>query len=97
MIKDKLGQEILKGDFIVYGHNLGRCAGLRIGKVLKIDEKGRITVRGIDDDWKHRPPQLCSRAGVLLYPNRVIVLPCHMLDDERYKLLYSIRGDSNEV
>ena len=33
---DKTGTEIKEGDFIVYGHALGRCAGLRIGKVLAI-------------------------------------------------------------
>lgn len=35
--KDKLGKDITVGCAIVYGHALGRCAGLRIGKVLKIE------------------------------------------------------------
>lgn len=35
---DKLGHPITEGCLIAYGHALGRCAGLRIGKVLKIEE-----------------------------------------------------------
>ena len=34
--RDKLGQELEVGAFIVYGHALGRCAGLKIGRVLTI-------------------------------------------------------------
>jgi hypothetical protein len=87
---DKTNREIHVGDFIVYGHALGRCAGLRIGKVLKIKEKEScwgdkilkgfsITVIGIDDDWAdspymHSEPKLCSHVGHLLYPNRIIVV-----------------------
>lgn len=59
---DKLGQEITPGVWIVYGHALGRCAGLRIGKVLAVDRgpedtrcpwnrQDRITVWGINDDY----------------------------------------------
>lgn len=82
---DKLGTEITVGCFIAYGHALGRCAGIRIGKVLKIKEgekrefrpwasTDRITVIGIDDDWSSQEPRLCTRTGTLLYSNRVIVL-----------------------
>lgn len=34
--RDKIGQELAVGDFIVYGHALGRCAGLKIGRILSI-------------------------------------------------------------
>ena len=34
---DIVGQRIKVGDIIAYGHALGRCAGLRIGKVLAIN------------------------------------------------------------
>jgi hypothetical protein len=86
---DKIGQEIVVGSWIAYGHALGRCAGLRIGKVLKLKEEDnkdyfgkineycpkiyRITVQGIDDDWKHNEPHLCNK-GTLQFPERIIVL-----------------------
>lgn len=87
--KDKAGRQINVGDYIAYGHALGRCAGLRIGKVLaiKYQEKEvgcgqykelrpdwRITVIGVSDDWDHNAPELCSRKGTLMFPNRIIVL-----------------------
>jgi hypothetical protein len=43
--KDKTGQPILVGSCIAYGHALGRCAGLRIGKVLKVEFEWK------DDVW----------------------------------------------
>jgi hypothetical protein len=75
-MKDKLGQEIKIGSIIAYGHALGRCAGIRIGKVLDLKESlGRydrmeykITVIGIDDDWSNTEPKLNQRKGTLLYP-----------------------------
>lgn len=66
LLLDKLGQEIRPGRWIVYGHALGRCAGLRIGVVLAVkrgeipisvynipmpwNREDRITVWGLDDD-----------------------------------------------
>lgn len=58
---DKLGQELKPGRWIVYGHNLGRCAGLRIGCIIAAvkgegsercpwNRQDRITVWSIDDD-----------------------------------------------
>lgn len=35
-ILDRVGQPITPGSLIAYGHALGRCAGLRLGKVLKV-------------------------------------------------------------
>jgi len=62
---DKLGKPITIGCYVGYGHALGRCAGLRIGKVLDIEVKNpgpyresdiiNITVWGIDDDFAPRP------------------------------------------
>jgi hypothetical protein len=82
-MKDKLGQEITPGCYIAYGHALGRCAGLRVGVVLAVKEASpeskswrpdcRITVRGINDDWK--TPALLSKASTLMFPDRVVVLP----------------------
>lgn len=87
MITDKLGQPINVGDFIAYGHALGRCAGLRIGKVLKVqclprpefrnwgpEAEWKITVWGVADDWQSDPPTLCKTKGILGFPNRIVVL-----------------------
>lgn len=84
--KDKLGKDIVVGSYIAYGHALGRCAGLRIGKVLAIKHipksnphyygsEWRITVRGVDDDWSpHSPMELCKKNGTLQFPDRIVVL-----------------------
>lgn len=51
--RDKIGQEITVGSFVVYGHALGRSAGLKIGRVLDI--KSGPTDAGY---WRneHEPP-----------------------------------------
>ena len=77
--EDKAGQTVKVGDFIVYGHALGRCAALKFGKVLKIEtvkcdrrDEWRINVRGIDDD--HYSGELkVSRIGTLMFPERTIL------------------------
>lgn len=43
---DKLGAPITVGSIIAYGHALGRCAGVRIGKVLAVKQ---IQL----EDWQH--------------------------------------------
>lgn len=96
-IHDKLGQEITVGCYIVYGHQLGRSAMLKVGKVLAIrivpkpefgyDSGYRITVVGIEDyDWEKDGPKL-SKKGTLQYPNRCIVLPKKMLPSKYTELL----------
>ncbi len=85
--KDRLNRDITVGCYIAYGHALGRCAGLRIGKVLAIKQpplctdnsfryqpEWRITVIGVDDDWHTRTPELCKRKGTLMFPDRMVVL-----------------------
>jgi hypothetical protein len=100
-LKDKLDQDIRVGSYIAYGHALGRCAAIKIGRVLKLTSKPddpitcsssphRLTVVGIEDDlvWIGRdkyPPKL-SKIGTLLYPDRVLVLNPSMLTPE-YKAL----------
>lgn len=82
---DKAGNGVAVGDYIAYGHNLGRCAGIRFGKVLKIECEvpppvdGRtrqtawwIRVVGVDDDWQHNTPALCKGCGTLGYPTRIL-------------------------
>jgi hypothetical protein len=84
-ILDKSGHPIEVGSYVVYGHALGRCAGLRFGKVLKIsprkarwfdDSDSAVTIQviGVDDDWEREEPKLCSKPGNLMFPNRTIVL-----------------------
>jgi hypothetical protein len=46
---DKVGQEITKGCFIAYGHALGRCAGLRIGRVESVNFSEKK-----DYDWDNK-------------------------------------------
>ena len=99
---DKLGQEIKPGSIIAYGHALGRCAGLRIGKVLKTEIKPperyhssqslriRITVRGVDDDWSHKEAELTSKSGTLMFPDRIIVLDPATLPDKFMRLLNTV-------
>lgn len=94
---DKLGKEIFVGSFIAYGHNLDRSAGIRVGKVLKIEETtyiGRplikIFVRGINDDWNHHTPKLTKHNGVLNYPSRIIVIGKYDLPEEYRKLLETV-------
>lgn len=84
---DKLGQPVEVGSIIAYGHALGRCAGLRVGRVLELfppppDPKPyswghagwKAKVIGVDDDWSGRPPSLLDRTGTLMFPDRWIVL-----------------------
>lgn len=74
---DKAGVKVVPGDFIIYGHALGRCAGLRYGKVLALvphpksyfgceqkagDRECRLRIIGVNDDWSHHPPQLLSKS-----------------------------------
>jgi hypothetical protein len=101
--KDRLGRTIVAGCYIAYGHALGRCAGLRIGKVLavKCEEpipnanyfrhpEWRITVMGVDDDWNHRAPELCKRKGTLMFPDRMVVLDFDKLPQVYQDLLRSV-------
>jgi hypothetical protein len=93
---DKSGNPIEVGTYIVYGHALGRCAGLRFGKVLGIKRKPKpsyrefhsldsqwsITVIGYDDDSLMRRDKACDRAGTLGFPDRILVIPKEWLTEE---------------
>lgn len=98
-MKDKLGQEITPGCYIVYGHVMGRSGGLRIGKVLKLDKKkdkwsdkleDRITIQGVDAEWDHRPPQLLSKKSTLSFPNRTVVIDENNLPKVIFDLLEKV-------
>jgi hypothetical protein len=49
---DKAGNEIRVGDLIIYGHALGRCAGLRYGKVMKITWKEERQYDHSTNKWR---------------------------------------------
>ncbi len=93
--EDKAGQKVVRGDYIVYGHNLGRCAGLRFGKVLdiylarrtwgRVEDSWRIVIRGVDDDWGSREPQLLAKKSFLQFPDRIMKV--NELFPEKYRKL----------
>ncbi len=84
-MKDKSGREIAVGDFIVYGHALGTCAGLQYGKVLGFGERleyGRredrpklptCKVRGVDTDYTYDGPRL-MKPSTLQFSERILVV-----------------------
>lgn len=101
--KDRLNRDIVVGSYIAYGHARGRCAGLRIGKVLAVKKvephpwnnyqlqpEWRITVMGVDDDWNHRLAELCKRKGTLMFPDRMIVLDFDKLPETYQNLLRNV-------
>lgn len=85
---DKAGSWVEVGDYIVYGHSIGRCSGLRFGLVLKIEQVSnwktrntwawRILVQGVDDDWadhsvgEYNVPKLTNTKGTLQFPSRIL-------------------------
>jgi hypothetical protein len=95
---DKLGKPISVHDYIVYGHALGRCAGLRVGRVLAVieskqqsafDSGWKLTVIGVEDDWASQEVKLCSRKGTLMFPNRTVVVDSTNLPKNYLKMLNS--------
>lgn len=58
---DKTGRPLKPGDYIIYGHALGRCAGLQYAKVLAIVE-GKI-------DYYEKPVAKLRVLGVELDDN----------------------------
>lgn len=101
-ILDKLKNPISVGNYIAYGHALGRCAGLRIGKVLALSMKTdfydrevfSITVWGIDDDWQSQQPTLLNTKSTLLFPSRIIVLDESQVPSAYKELLGPLTNNS---
>lgn len=98
---DKLGQDILVGSYIAYGHLLDRSAGLRIGKVLDITWKKRwsndklsphYTVWGVDEGWDGKL-ELCLKKGTLQFSDRIIVLPDDKLPKAYRDLLEPVTNE----
>jgi hypothetical protein len=99
---DKIGQPLNVGDYIAYGHAMGRCAGIRIGKILKISSKPgvrggtawSICVIGVDDDWDSWEPCLNSSKGTLQFPDRIIRLDREDVPINYVALLAPVSYDS---
>lgn len=96
---DKLGQPLTAGCYIVYGHAMGRSAGLRFGKVLRVatkipeyrtDPEDRITIQGVDAEWSHREPELLNKKSTLLFSDRTVVIDASKLPEKVFKLLEPI-------
>lgn len=102
---DKLGQTIRPGSIIIYGHALGRCAALRIGKVIRVGLKKpdigflygqpqeRITVQGIDDERSSEEPKLTKTKGTLMFPDRIVVMNPSLLPEKIKKLLERVKPE----
>jgi hypothetical protein len=84
--KDKTGQAIQVGSYIAYGHAMGRSAGIRIGKVLRIEPEW------IDDyfvtDWKTKEQRLHKAAH---YEYRIKVWGC----DDDHGGFYGVKLNSS--
>jgi hypothetical protein len=89
---DKIGQEIAVGAYIVYGHALGRSAGLRLGKVLAINDNGNFTIIGVDAEWSHRQPSLLSKKSTIKFNDRIVVLSPDKVPDNIKTLLDGFNG-----
>lgn len=72
-MKDKCGVPLEGGDYIVYGHALGRCAGLRYGLVLEANDDS-IKIIGYNDDWPGSKygDHLLSKPSRLVFPGRIL-------------------------
>jgi hypothetical protein len=74
---DKAGREVKVGDLIVYGHALGRCAGLQYARVVEIRLVAgipKIQVQGVSWDWNDMYDPRLLKASVLQFPDRVLVV-----------------------
>lgn len=91
---DKCGKEVKPGDLIVYGHALGRCAGLKYGRVTAVkltkseysDPEVKLTVQGVDDDWDQEKPSL-TKLGTLKFSKRVLKVSEDQIPKEVLELL----------
>lgn len=109
-MKDKIGQEIKPGSYIVYAHSLGRSPGLRVGIVVSEPihygpgelksweeyDQYRIKVRGVDGEWEWKEPQLLSRNSTLQFPSRIVVIEPETLPDAVKELLSKVEIEESK-
>lgn len=82
---DKTGRPLKTGDFIIYGHALGRCAGLQYAKVLAITEgkveyneksfpKLRVQGVNLDDNYDFHNPEWTNKRRNMFGDPRISLL-----------------------
>lgn len=99
---DKAGNELRPGDFIVYGHSVGRSSALRFGRIVSVNEKKArwdgyvgttLTVWGVNDDYFdetssfNRGATLLSKASTLQYTRRTLRIDRNCVSQTALKLL----------
>jgi hypothetical protein len=107
---DKSRRALAPGDLIVYGHALGRSAGLRYGVVLELlpdteyfrrndrESAGRFRVMGIDDhDYRANGPALLSRSSILTYGSRIVKIEPEQMPPQVFHLLKDFWMERQEL
>jgi hypothetical protein len=105
VFRDKSGKELQAGDYVVFAHLLGRSAGMRYGKVTRVQwskegwrgiKAPKLQVQGINDDYCHMkdwtPSQakLNTRKSTLGFPTRVVKIEKDQMPEEFWKLLEGV-------
>lgn len=90
VFKDKSGEKLDPGDFIVYAATCGRSAALRYGRVLPPNENSGLRVRAYQDDFKRGA--VGKNPVYLGYSERVQRIPAMFVPQKIRELL--IRADT---
>lgn len=99
IFRDKTGRQVLPGDYIIYGHALGRCAGLQYGRVIAVLPPTRdpymgvcakIRVRGVDADDNYlgysKYETRTYRSGTKLLKPGTLCYPSRVLKVELHQI-----------
>lgn len=103
--KDKAGNRLMAGDYIVYGHALGRCASLQYGKVLGITKAKdsyakpaiKLKVQGIEyNDNFYEPTDKkvelkLLKPSFLAFPSRVLKIMVSQMPEDVANALYNVK------
>jgi hypothetical protein len=98
VFKDKSGKVLKAGDYIIYGHAIGRCAGLKYGKVVGIkpgnpnsysQSSTTLRVQGLEDNQWNDEISL-SRKSTLQFQERVLKIERSQLPEESARLLDTV-------
>lgn len=85
VFKDKAGEKLDPGDFIVYAATDGKSAALRYGRVLSQNEKNGLRVRAYLDCWKQG--EVVKNPVYLGHPERVQRIPAMFVPEKIRTLL----------
>ena len=88
MILDKVKREISLGDYVIFSVSLYYSNELRIGRVTKLHENGRLSVR-YAKNFGEQGWGVYTRASILTLTSNVFVIdfPQHELPDGAYEAL----------